>query len=109
MGTQSPHSGMGTTPGEVPGMSYADQLRELEEKQLIDVTSEEVAFNKLLGYNIAAAREKKGLMQKNLAELVGMSQSAWSRIETGESRITVYDLMVCAKVLDRPLRTLIPP
>lgn len=88
--------------------TYADQLRDLQEKQLTPAESEEAAFNKLLGYNIAAARAKRQLSQEQLATTMGITQSAWSRKEQGQSSITVYDLMVAAKVLNRRVQDLIP-
>ena len=89
-------------------MSYTDQLRDLQEQQIVPVDTEEAAFNKLLGYNIAAARGKKGWAQQHLADAIGVTQSAWSRKERGESSLTVYDLMMCAKALNLPVTRLIP-
>ena len=88
--------------------TYTEQLRALEERKLLPVTSDEAAFMRLLGYNIAQWREKRGLLQKDFAQLLGMSQSAFSKIERGESRINVYDLKSCARLLECKIQVLIP-
>lgn len=84
--------------------SYIEQLRALETE---DVT-EEIAFYRLLGLNIKKAREQKKLLQKDLASLIGVSQSCLARIEIGESRAQVYDLVRIAKVFKIKLTELIP-
>lgn len=84
--------------------SYIEQLRALETE---DVT-EEIAFYRLLGLSIKKAREQKKLLQKDLASLIGVSQSCLARIEIGESRAQVYDLVRIARVLNIKLSELIP-
>lgn len=52
-----------------------------------------------LGQRIAAARSRRGLSQGDLAESVGLSQSAISRIESGERSIDSLELAKIAKQL----------
>lgn len=52
-----------------------------------------------LGERIARARERTGLSQGALAELLGLTQSAISRIETGERSIDSIELAKVAKIL----------
>lgn len=51
---------------------------------------------------------KKKLLQVELARLIGVSQSCLARIEIGESRAQVYDLVQISKVLKVKLTELIP-
>lgn len=53
-----------------------------------------------LGERISRAREKAGLSQGGLAELVGLTQSAVSRIESGERSVESLELARLAKALD---------
>src|SRR5215217_5005903 len=55
---------------------------------------------KHLATRIARAREKAGLSQGALAELMGLAQSAISRIEAGERTIESLELARLAKALD---------
>lgn len=52
------------------------------------------------GKRIKIARESKGLKQKDLAELLGMDCSNWSRIEKGEVMPTVKSLIKINEILD---------
>ena len=51
-------------------------------------------------FNLKIARVTKGLTQKELAELVGVSSSTINRIETGRQVIKVDMLNKLANVLD---------
>lgn len=53
-----------------------------------------------LGERIARAREVARLSQAELGELVGLSQTALSRIESGQRQITSLELMRLAEHLD---------
>jgi len=53
-----------------------------------------------LGKRIARARERADFSQGSLAELVGLTQSAVSRIETGERSVESLELAKLAKALD---------
>lgn len=89
-------------------MSYAEQLTKLQSELQDSEKTEEQAFNRLLGYNLAKAREKRGWLQKNLADLMGVTQSAWSRVETGNAGISLYDLTRASQILEVRIGTLIP-
>ena len=54
----------------------------------------------ILGQVIAAARNTKQLSQSDLAVALNKRQSAISRIESGESELTVLNLQTIATVLD---------
>ena len=57
--------------------------------------------------NIRVIREKKGLSQADLADLVGVDQSTICRIEAGNQRVYVDTLVVIAEALEvRPARLL---
>jgi transcriptional regulator with XRE-family HTH domain len=62
-------------------------------------------FHQITGYSavvgavLAAVRRDAGLDQQAMAEKVGITQSAWSRIETGTTQITVGQLATAARVL----------
>lgn len=88
--------------------SWSEKLRDLEQKNRLPVSSEEAAFGRLLGYNIARARDRKKILQAEMAHRMSLTQSSWSKVETGATRLTVYDLVVCAKVLDIDINQLIP-
>ena len=53
-----------------------------------------------LGERIARAREIAGLSQAELGELVGLSQTALSRIESGQRQLTSLELVRLAERLD---------
>jgi transcriptional regulator with XRE-family HTH domain len=57
------------------------------------------AFNRILGQRIAWSRASLGWEQKQLAEVLGVSQSAMSRIEKGLIAISVYQLDKLSQVL----------
>jgi ribosome-binding protein aMBF1 (putative translation factor) len=56
-------------------------------------------FNCIIGYRIRQSRESLGWEQKRLAEYLRISQSALSRIELGQSEISVYQLNQLSEVL----------
>lgn len=55
---------------------------------------------KILGVNIKAERLKKEISQEKLAELVGISLSTMSLIETGKQNTSALNLIDIANVLD---------
>lgn len=89
-------------------MSWSEKLRGLERKNLLPVNSEEAAFNRLLGFNIATERDRKKMGQREMARQMGITQSSMSKVETGATRLTVYDLTVCAMILGVEIDQLIP-
>lgn len=78
------------------GASYAEKLQALQGAPI----TEHEAFNRLLGLAVRKAREAKGLEQRELAARLGVSQSALSRLETGRSGLTVWQLFQIATFLD---------
>jgi len=55
---------------------------------------------KLLGARIREARERLGISQDQLAEMVSKDQAAISAYELGKRRIAAVDLPIFAKVLN---------
>lgn len=53
-----------------------------------------------MGLNLKIARIKKGLTQKQLAEIVGSSPATINKIEKGKADIRVGTLKKIAKALD---------
>jgi ribosome-binding protein aMBF1 (putative translation factor) len=51
------------------------------------------------GERIRAARNAKGLSTRQAAELAGMSQPNWTRLETGKHQATVDTLVAVADAL----------
>jgi transcriptional regulator with XRE-family HTH domain len=58
---------------------------------------------KLLGERIRLARDRKGLSQEHLANLVEKDQRGISEIEAGNRKLSVTDLPKFAKALDVPI------
>lgn len=58
---------------------------------------------------LAAARQKSGLTQQELAARLGRSQSFVAKIELGERRVEVVELVEIARILDVPTADLIAP
>ncbi len=54
----------------------------------------------LVGNIIAQLRKERGFGQAEFAAMVGLGQSTWSRIEKGESALTVEQLAKTAEQLD---------
>ncbi|WP_338868483.1 helix-turn-helix transcriptional regulator [Spirosoma sp. SC4-14] len=57
-----------------------------------------------VGQLIREARQKKGLSQLELAELLGITKGAVSGYETGKQNLTVGTLHKIALALDMPLK-----
>lgn len=55
----------------------------------------------IVGRILSNLREGKGKEQKDLAASLGLSQSAWSRIERGETALTIEQLAIVARELGR--------
>lgn len=53
----------------------------------------------IVGQVLAQLRREAGVNQAHLARAVGVTQSAWSRIERGDVAITVEQLAVAARLL----------
>lgn len=57
----------------------------------------------LVGKKLKQARLDKGLSQKELAELMGITRIVVSSYERGRLRITVQFLLKVCKILDKPI------
>ena len=58
---------------------------------------------KEIGYRITIAREEAGLNQKELAEILGISQASLSNYENGKRRVYWPQLEKISKILNKPL------
>lgn len=63
--------------------------------------------NTILGHVLALIRRKRGLTQVQLAHTLGLAGSTWSRIEKGESSLTVEQLRAAAEALGISAATLL--
>jgi transcriptional regulator with XRE-family HTH domain len=62
----------------------------------------------LIGSRIKSIREKKGILQEDLAKLAGLTRPSIVLIETGRQRLPIDRLYNIAKVLKIPLNKLLP-
>ena len=56
---------------------------------------------------IRALREKAGISQRQVAEELGVSQAAYSRLETGEIELSINKLFALSELYEVPLQKLI--
>jgi len=56
---------------------------------------------------IRALREKAGISQRQVAEVLGISQAAYSRLETGEVEVSLNKLFVLAEMYGITVQKLI--
>ena len=63
--------------------------------------------NAVLGHLLALIRRRRHLTQAQVAEALGLAGSTWSRVEKGETPITVEQLRVVADKLDVDAATLL--
>lgn len=70
----------------------------LKIEELTVTIDEDTFFNKL-GERIAYLRKDRGLSQRKLAELLGLSQQIVASYETGDRHIPVWRLISLAEVL----------
>jgi DNA-binding XRE family transcriptional regulator len=83
-------------------VDYIAKLRELEP---LDQAG---AFAHLLGLRLADYRKDAELEQSAVAQHLGMSQSGYSRLESGESRCTCWQLVQMAELYQVPPGMLLP-
>lgn len=57
---------------------------------------------------LIAAREARGLTQREVAHALGRSQAFVGKSETGERRVDIVELVQFAKVYRKPLRYFAP-
>lgn len=60
-----------------------------------------------IGANIAAARIRHGMSQRELADKLGVDQSTVSYWETGTNEVTLTKLIRIADAMDEPLDSLL--
>ena len=72
-----------------------------EEGEFVQITKPRVSF--VVGNAVAAARARKGLSQKELAELTGIDQSDLSKIERGVANPSIGTLSRIAEAMDAEL------
>lgn len=70
-------------------------------------SNEEMNFNMKLGQNLQEARLKAKVRQGTLANLIGCTRVHVSHIESGKSRVTVYELKKYAESCDIDVASLI--
>lgn len=59
----------------------------------------EVPYSALMGQVIKLARLEQGCQQGDMANLLGLSQSAYSRLENGDSMFNVWQMRQCSTLL----------
>lgn len=64
--------------------------------------------NKLTGCRIQEIRKAKGKKASHMAEILGISESAYSQTENGKSQITIARLYYIAEALDISINDLLP-
>ncbi len=64
---------------------------------------------KEIGYRIQIAREEAGYNQKELAEILGISQASLSNYEKGKRRVYYPQLQAIANAIGRPLEYFMRP
>lgn len=62
-----------------------------------------------IGYRIQIAREEAGYNQKELSEILGISQASLSNYEKGKRRVYYPQLQKIADILGRPLDYFMQP
>lgn len=60
-----------------------------------------------IGQRIKEVREKRGLRQKKLAQLLGMSRSTVSQIESGKRKVSAEELRAVAEILNVSVTSLL--
>lgn len=63
------------------------------------IPTPEVPYSALVGQVIKQARVEQGGQQGDMANLLGLSQSAYSRLESGDSMLSVWQMRQCAELL----------
>lgn len=66
-------------------------------------------FDQNIGARIRQLRERAGLGQSALGDMLGVDQSAISRIEKGERQITAQELLILSNDLGMSIEEIISP
>lgn len=64
-------------------------------------------YSALWGQVIKAERLRQGIDQGRIATELGLSQSAYSRLESGDSTMSVWQMHECARLLGLPVAQLL--
>lgn len=67
----------------------------------------EKQFKIAIGTNIKRLREGKGIRQQAMADILGITAPAYSKVESGTTDPSIYRLLTIAKTLDAPLHAII--
>ena len=86
-----------------PSVSLDEVFAEAAKDPQWEEMSSAAALEVNLAIQIAQAREKAHLNQKQLAKAIGTTQSGVSRIEHGEQNLTIATLRKIAKAVGREL------
>jgi transcriptional regulator with XRE-family HTH domain len=72
-------------------------------------TGEDVqAVYREIGANIREIREKKPLKQQDLADIVALTRTSITNIESGRQKVLVHTLLNVARALEVPVQRLLP-
>jgi len=63
--------------------------------------------NNIIASRIKSLREEKQVLLKYVAESIGLSPAAYSRIESGQTQITIANLYKIAVVLETPVEQML--
>lgn len=61
-------------------------------------------YAEIIGYVIRTMREKQKITQAQMAEMMGMTQSAWSNLESGSSTLSIIQIAKIAKILNQTVQ-----
>lgn len=61
-----------------------------------------------LGQRLLAIRNDRQMTQAEMSDLIGVSQSVYSRIERNESSVDIEDIMRFSKILEVPVQEFLP-
>ncbi len=60
----------------------------------------ETTYQAILGQALKELRKSKGMDQAEIAEKMGMNRSSWSRIESGNTVVTIQQLRKIGEIFD---------
>ena len=71
----------------------------MQQKSTPQVPQPEMPYSALLGRVVKHARSERKIDQLSMATALGVTQSAYSRIESGDTNMNVWQLRTCAEQL----------
>lgn len=66
-----------------------------------------MVITKKIGERVKHIREEKNYSQEFVASKLGISQKAYSKIETGETKLSVENLIKISEILDTSINTIL--